>query len=257
MDRNAYQMLRDVELLLDKVKAKRFDNSEVARALNFGVDYVLRDRIDNIKLRRDYSVQSAQRVRDELYPIVKAPATIVPSSNLVALPADYMMALIVKVTTGSDVYYAKPITYEELADIDTDDFAVPTSEFPKYAEDEGGIRLYTGSTNASSVDLTYIHEPAPMVISDDNTASGSLVNGTRYAVDSGTVTYDGSDYAETEDFVATATTTFSGGTVIEIVNTELPQILYDEIIYKAAAILEGTMEDLNKNNLLENEVNRS
>ena len=164
-----------------------------------------------------------------------------------------------QVTVNSKTNYARPITYNELPAILGDDFAEPLDDYPVYAENENGIQLYTGSTNATACNLLYLHKPTKIVISDTSIAAGAtaVTVGLRYAVDtSSTVTHNSVVYSEEDDFVAVNTAT-AGGSVILITNTELADPIHYELIKIAASILSGQQENYNEKNILEQEIQRS
>ena len=72
---NAVQLRERIDELIDRTKSARFTDKQYYNAINGAITKIVKDRIAPIRVPRKYSVQSAQRVRDELYTLIPAPLT--------------------------------------------------------------------------------------------------------------------------------------------------------------------------------------
>lgn len=253
-------MINRVEFYIDKVSAPRFSvPKHYLPALNIAIDRYIKDRYDNIHLNKPYSFQVLERIRDELRTIVKN-ITAAPVGNLIAFPVDYMHAVSLQVIINGIKVPSRASTYSELGVIEENSFEVPTPDEPVHLEDQTGITVRFGGIGIfSSYDLGYIRKPATVFKSTITLSQGPLVLtiGSRYYVITGPVIHNAVLYGPGAEFVAVATGFTGTGTVVEIVNCDLPDNTHEEICKMAAELIEKTVEDYPKSNALEQELNKS
>lgn len=258
MNTNSYKLLRDIDFLLDKVRTDRFDNIDYARAINRAIRKVVDSRYYEYESMGIKSFEHFQRVRDELYSIVKVDNAIAVTAGVITLPTDYLYFGLLQVTSDGNLEYAEMISHNELGDIDNNPFRKPAADCVKVYMDERGLVVDSGSgTLGATATLTYIKVPTEVFIDADANAiasPGPLATNTNYAVDTSTaVVHDGTTYEEESGFDSGAVTAISGGSVLKVINSDLPEALADEVVDKAAAIMSGTLEDVNQYQLHENE----
>lgn len=261
---NALQMRMRIDELNDRTKSPRFTDDKYYSAINQAIQMVINDRIENIKQKKKYSVQSVQRVRDELYTLIITNVPIAPASDILAYPTDYYYYLYLDCVIDGVTSYAKPTTYNKIGPLKLNSFKKPSDVKPYYNETSTGLRVLHGSGTFTSGILDYIKMPNIVSIGNAGnkltSASGVLsVLTTYYVYDecvySGVTYYDGTTF--TTPAFATALTS---GTVIaaaNVVNCDLPEILQNEVIRMASAIMNGTIEDYNKKQDLKSDIQYS
>lgn len=255
-------MSDDIDLLIDRTRSARFEVPERVRCLNFAQDKIVRDRIDNIKNRKPYSLQSNQMVREQLKALIVRDYSLTPSANVITLPANYMYLDGLKTTCDGTVSECVSMSYDEYPAIDENPFQKPSLDYPRWIEDTGGTGLFIkhNGTNCTNALLSYIKTPPVIAIGTTNILTGTtLVVGDTMYVSVGTVTYNSITYALGSTFIVIAgITVFTGtGTLIIIANCQLSAIIHDEVVELAAAILIGNVENYNKKKVLEIESQRS
>lgn len=156
----AQQMKERVRLWLDQQNSPRFDGAfHYDQALNTAQHFIIQDRIDNIKINKKYFFEAVERVRSELYTIVKT-APIIPSGNLLAMPADFQYELMLYVTINGVKVPSKSVTYNEYQELFRNAFEEPNNEYPVHYRDQNGIHVDFGTTGAFTLaDFSYTFEP--------------------------------------------------------------------------------------------------
>ena len=253
-------MLERVGELCDIVKTTRRSDREYMNVLNEATELVVSKRIDPIKTKERYSVQSVQRVRDELYTLIPAPATGSPSSDVVPFPANYKSYLLLYVNVGSNKVYCQPVSYNAEGDFQQDPFGKPSDEELYYNERATGLRVFHGSTALGTYELWYIKNPNVISIGEERdkiVAGGTLTTSVVYYAYDESV-YAGTTYYPGEAITGTGAALTSGTVIIntKIISSELPSALQDEVCNVAAAILAGTMEDYNKKQSLSQDADK-
>lgn len=257
---NALQMRLRIDELNDRVKSPRFTDDKYYSAINQAIQMTINDRIDNIKDKKRYSVQSIQRVRDELYTLIIAGTAIVPVSDIIAYPANYYHYLQLNCVIGGVTSYARPTDYNRVGPLLDNSWKKPSDTKPYYIEVGTGLKVLHGTGTFTSGILDYIKIPNTVSIGNAGqkltSASGNLATTTNYyvydeCVHNGVTYYDGALF--TTSGVAAALTS---GTVIlasNVVNCDLPEILQNEVVRLASAIMNGTVEDYQKKQDLKND----
>lgn len=160
------------DLLVDKVATLRWKNFQRDEFLNLSQDTILQDRYDNFKIKKDYSFQAFQRIRDELRTLVVGSTTLsVITGNIFAYPEDYRHSLLLRTTIDGFVKPAPPTTYDALETIDDDPFEIPEPEFPRSIESQTGIEILFGTTGTiTNVELFYIRNPLKISLANNQTS---------------------------------------------------------------------------------------
>lgn len=252
MKLNAIQLRTTIDGLIDRINSPRYLDSEYYEAINLATGMIFEDRVDNIKIKKGYSFESVQRVRDELYTLIKNSAGI-PVADIIPYPSDYNYAIDVELTVGSVSQSARAISYNQKTIIQRNPFKQPSPEQTFYIEQSTGLLAkYAGGT-FSQYNLWYLKNPATVSIGTQSdkivgtNIAGQLTIGTTY------ITYDqavhnGVTYYPGDIFVAANTTLVSGIVIPNsvIVNSDMPDKILPEICRLAGAILSGTAADYNK-----------
>ncbi len=250
MVRNAIQMFGRVNELCDIAKSTRRSDSEIMNALNEATELTITKRIDPIKTTDRYSVQSVQRVRDELSPLIPTPAIGALASDIVPFPANYKAYLLLYVNVGNDKIYCQPTSYNQEGDLQQDPFGKPTDSELYYNECGTGLRVFHGTIALGNYELWYIKNPLVLSIGferDKVIVGGALTNAVNYIAYDESI-YNGLTYYPGEVVSGTGATLTSGTVILAatIISSELPSALQDEVCNLAVAILEGSTEDYNK-----------
>lgn len=256
---NAIQQREAIDKLIDRTKSPRFSDNNYYDAINQAIKLILNDRVENIKKRKKYSVQSSQRLRNELYTLVPPTVTIVPTGSLVAFPTDYFYLLGMTNTINGETESCFPTNHNESGLLERNPFKRPKSYKSYYQENNLGwtISLPAAVTFSASL-VDYIKIPKTVFIGYENNKiiAGAvvLVIGSTYIVYDEAV-HNGTTYYEGQTFVATATSLTSGTVILNsiIVNCDMPDVLHDEINRGAAQILMGEVEAWNKEMNLKNQ----
>ena len=260
-------MRERVDQLIDRTRTGRHTDVAYYNAINAAIDTILKDRIEPIRLPRKYSIQSSQRIRDELYTLVPAPVIGNITLATVTFPADYLYYLLLYVTADASfpATACTPTSYNEISETKINPFLKPSSTKLYFNENVGGLLVHTDTLTTlvnAPYELWYVKNPAVVSIGyqrDKILAGGSVNNGTTYYVYEQTV-YNGVTYEEGETFVAGATATITSGIVIVasvVVNCDLPVNMHEEVNKLAAAFLSGNVEDYQKKQTFDIDVEKS
>lgn len=250
---NPIQQIVEISKLNDRVRSARFNDDQYMSAINQAIELILNDRIDNIKNPKKYSLQSVQRVREELYTLVKN-APIVPVNNVVTFPADYRYYLLLECTIDGETNYARPTNYNEIGPLKQNPWRKPSVVKPYFNDVATGIVVYHTGTSFTTSSLDYLKIPNVVSIGYENNkvTSGNLTNGTSYYVYEEGV-YNAVTYYEGQTVVGTGAALTSGIYIPISVCTscDMPEHLQKEINRMASAIMQGTIEDYMKKQQLE------
>ncbi len=255
---NAIQMREAIDKLIDRVKSPRFTDNRYYEAINQAIKIILDDRVEPLKVKKDYSVQSTTRLRNELKTLIPPTVTGTIVGNLVSFPADYYYLLAMRNTVNGIKADCKPTTYNEVGTLSRNPFKRPVSDETYYNENNAGWKIELPANASFTVcELDYIKKPAIVSIGNENNKiddSGVLAIASNYTVYDEAV-HNGTTYYEGSTFVA-STPVLTSGTVILtslITNSDMPEYLHEEIIRLAGHIMEDTVENYNKGQVLLND----
>lgn len=249
---NGIQMIEQIAFLNDRESSPRFEDDAYMKAINEAIIMILEDRLDNIKKPKRYSFEQVQRVRDELYTLVPPTTSIVPVGNTVSYPADYNYFLKLQCTIDGVTNYSRPTSYNESGPLLDNPFKKPSNTKTYFDQNKDGFFIYRGATGSfTAALLDYIKNPDTVSIGNESNKIGSgpavLTIGVTYIVYEQAV-HAGTTYVEGQTFTASSTV-LSSGVVIPnsvLVNCNLPLKIHQEVCRLAAAIMNGTIEDLMK-----------
>jgi hypothetical protein len=266
---NIIEMIERVKSYNDIVASSRHDWVAYETNLNTAVNQVVNDRVDAVKKpkqNKNYSFQSIQRLRDELYTLVVPKYNIVPTGDIIAIgsyPTNLRFIVGVRLVIDSNTYTAEALSYNEERDMQRDPYTKPQLTDPYrvfYIESNTGLTCYygdSGTFTASKID--YIKVPAKVNVGIRWTAAdlhnfvvGDIIIATEPTVYNG-ISYDPGELITI--VVATLVIT-SGEVVIGYTNSDLPEVLHEEVCKIAAGLFEKTVEDYNKGTILEREAEK-
>ncbi len=254
MKLNCIQLRTTIDGLIDRINSPRYTDYEYYEAINIATTRIFEDRVDNVKVQKSYSFESVQRLRDELYTLIKT-VTAAPVANVIPYPVDYNYTIGAEFTVGTTTQSARAISYNELGLIQRNPFKQLSPEQTFYIEQANGLLgLFDGGT-FSQYTLWYLKNPATVSIGNQSdkliqnvTNPVTLVIGTIYIAYDQT-TYNSTTFYPGDVFTGIAPNTFTSGTVIPrsvTVDSDMPDKILPEICTLAGSILSGTVEDYNK-----------
>lgn len=257
---NIIQQILRVQFYNDRVRSARFRDEQYIQSIQDAIHNFVDDRTGNIKRNKNYSFESDQRVRDDLYTLIKTVnATI--SSGVALYPADYYRRLRLKPTVDSVVTRARPTEYNSR--VEENPYRKSSKKKTYFIETATGYQILCGTGTLSAVEFTYLKKYATVSVgkeSDKVTTGGILSNAVNYVVHhEDNAVYNGTTYYP-GDTIAGTGLALTSGTVIPssaTTNCDLPDSTHEEIAKIAAGILLLTIEDLTKNQAVDFEVNKN
>jgi hypothetical protein len=251
MNYNAIEMREAIDKLLDRVKSPRFIDDTYYYAINQATKMILDDRTENIKRNRDYSVQTTQRLRNELSTLVPPTFNATIVGNIVRFPSDYYYLLLMQNTVDGFKEACRPITFNEKGLIRRNPFKTPLSDETYFTENNQGwfIELPVNSV-FTKCEIDYLKMPNTVTIGkeiDKILSTQPLTIGLSYMVYEQAI-HNNTTYYEGQIFTAANTVLTSGIVILntKIINSDMPGHLHDEIIRMSAAIMNGTIENYDK-----------
>lgn len=263
---NIIQMREKIMSYLD-VTSVRFQFSEYEDNIMTAENQIINDRIDNIKKlkqQKTYSFQSIQRIRDELYTLVVSNTAIVPTGSLIPIgsyPADLRFVLGVKPVINGTRYIADSLSYNEEREVEMNPYKKPQLIEPYrvyYIESGTGLTILFGSSGTfTNSYIDYIKSPVRVNMGTRHTSStiftiGNVLIATEPTVYN-SVTYDP---GETITIVAGFLSITSGEVVFGYTNSDLPEVLHEEICKITAGLMGKTIEAYQKGMIIEGEANK-
>lgn len=271
---NLVQQIERVRFWIDRTNSPRYDvNVHIIPALQSAEMAIVNDRYDNIKKmssgQQAYSFQALQRVKDELYTIVKKTTYLAATGDYISYnqyPNDYQYILDVYAritnldfpTPPGQLYPTEPTTYDVLKTLERDPFNRPKLKYPSrvaYIEGDQKLTFYWGDNNGALQDVFfyYLSYPTPVRYGTERNSTYIFTADTNvYAVITtvyNSITYLPGDPIFIDISVSNAIT--SGLVVEGCVDSELPQTIHEEVCKKAAGNLGGIVENFTKQSMLE------
>ncbi|MFA6916975.1 MAG: hypothetical protein WC222_11300 [Parachlamydiales bacterium] len=274
---NIVQIVNKTDFYLDSERSPRFEPKQRIKAVNSAINDILLNRYDNIKKgpkEKEYAFQTAQRLRDELYTLVRYQASIAATgTDLIAkanFPTDYMFLLLLEASISGQIINTIPLTYDELNVVQLNPYYRPSITWPQRIyriESNEGIKVVYGSVGRLiSANMYYIKKPATVSLGtevNDNTVhfnTGDTI--IAYVASSLAIVVEGTASIlldEEESYVIgtngeTDSWLDSGIVYQNPVETDLPETLHEEICRIAAKILSGNVENYNREMSLDKDI---
>ncbi|MFH0866523.1 MAG: hypothetical protein V1904_10015 [Bacteroidota bacterium] len=260
---NIIQHAEGLDAYIDRVNSPRFSNLLRVRFINAAIGDIMEDRYSNIRNRKGYSFETIQRVRDELYTLVKIKSPMTATGNaypIAQFPTDYKYGLVMKVLINSVEYWALPYMYNMKPVMNLDPFERPKLDYPSrvyFMQDATGFTLYFGTTGVlGNGTLDYLKLPNTCVygIERDSTYVGPAGGIACIAIEP--LVYAATSYAIGATFtlaVATSITSPVGGPafVTGFTNSDMPATLDEEIMKRASSLMLMSISDYNKEAVIE------
>jgi len=247
---NPIEIKQRIEFYIDLSRSPRFNFQDYNMAFNDSMYEYISQQVGLSDQRNPQSVQLIQRIRDNLYTLIKTNnptptdgTTVVgqyysskPTS--LPIPSDYDTFLLLQYTISSVTYYARPTTFNELGPLIDDSFNHPTNSMAYFNETTSALTLWRGTAGTvSSALLTYIKTPNVFSIGQDNQiiSPSVLATGSYYALE--TCVFNSVTYYMGQIITGNNVLALTSGTVILVSNTtacELPPKTH-EILSKWSA----------------------
>ena len=264
---NIIQMVERIKSYLDVVASARHDWVAYENNIQTAQNQIVNDRIDAVKKlgqQKGYSFQSVQRLRDELYTLVKTNSLIAPTGDLIPVasyPTNLRFIVGVDLLIDAVRYIADPMSYNEKRNVLIDPYKKPQLTEPYrvyYIESDTGLTCYygdSGTFTASYID--YIKIPVNVNVGVRYGIAGVFAAGTILIATEPTVynavSYDPGELITVVNPVFSIT---SGEVCVGYVNSDLPEVLHEEICKIAAGLFGKIIEDYQKGAVIENEANK-
>ena len=270
---NIVEMHNVVSSITDQVSRTRFEDWQIDQAINFASENIVKNRYDKESVRgldQMYFDKNAQ-VRDELRNSIKS-EKINMSNNTIpksSLPDNYwiMVDLEVKFEDGK-ISYPYPVSYNQSRSLNKDPYLRPNNEEPLrcYIKEVDGDKqiIHNREYNVNQVTLYYLAHPKKVTIGERYTFNEE--KGSKYGFTGSIRFVAGSRLKLDHDYVGTyyiamyeipninmALTTITGILYLDssLVNSDLPDILHQEICNDAAQILLQQASDYKKSQSLQ------
>lgn len=243
-------MHAEIDRKIDFVNNARFSSRDYDQAINEAIEQIVNDRTDNIKINKRYSLEAVQRVRDELYTIVDS-SDLTVAGDIGAFPAGYKHFMKMTSVVNGVTQPVRPTTHDHIEEVLRNSFTKPDATHVFCVQESSGFKVYYDSTNNTLgiVNLVFLKHPATASrgLPDEEISAGAgvLTPASSYIVTDDETIENGVTYYKGEIFSA-GTANLTAGKVVLRSNTtdsDLPGTIHKEIIDKAAAIMEGWVDE--------------
>lgn len=279
---NIVQVHNKTLFYLDSERSPRFNDQQVNKAINSAVMDIVNSRYENIKKPakdREYAFQTSQRLRDELYTLVRYSAGLTATSDTIPVaqfPADYMYLIILEANISGKSINTIPITYDEFNVIQQNPYFRPSISWPERVyriESVDGIKVIWGDRGRLlNANVYYISKPLKVNIgtevndpfgthfskADDDEVIAFIPSVIRLYDESWVFMEDLSLEEEELYVIGTNSESYSqlvsGIVYYNSINTDLPENLHEELCRTAAKILSGNVENYNREQSLEKDI---
>lgn len=234
-------MHKRIDFHMDKVKSPRLSKDTKDQALNLTIDKFIVTFTDTFQIDQ-YS-------RDCLRPLVKADYPVTVAGNVITYPADYRQMLGLTLTIDGVVkYWTRDMLFNEKGPNLENSFTVPTPEYPSAIESAAGLKVLCGSGVVSVALMDYVIQQTDVLYSSTTISAGPavLTVGSIYYVETAPVFHNSVQYAVGDSFTAVGTALSGAGTVALIRNCQLGTSCHEEICKVAAAVISGTLGDMER-----------
>lgn len=250
---NFVQTKQRIDFYNDLTRNARFFFNEYSMAVNDVVNEYIKEQAGDENNRDVKSFQWNQRIRDNLYTLIKNTSPAVtqgaavtnryfsstPSS--IVIPPDYDTLISISCLINSLTVYAKPTTYNEQGPLLEDSFKYPTNKRVYYNEapNNAGITIWRGATGTlTSCSFTYLRFPVNYSCGQESdiVTSGNLTNLAAYYATETTV-YNLTTYQVGDAIVGTGAALTSGAVILASAGTpiDLPLSVHEDICKRASA----------------------
>lgn len=252
---NILQLHDMVKFWIDEYGSPRQRPIDIDRALWASSKAIVEEKYDHTKQNHNEdSIERFQRVRDELYTIVKTTSlgsyavTIV--NNVIAaskIPEAYKYLLLLEVTAlvsgtpdeDTEWQICESVSLDQKRDFLTrNPYRKPVSnamyQRQYYEENVNGFLIHSAVSDLNYAKISYLEEPSETFIGYERAPGWtSIANQTAIAM--GDVIVNTTEYSRGSLFTLVAGDTFSGDNILTSSNnTNLPITLHEEIAKKAA-----------------------
>lgn len=226
---------------MDQSNSPRLTKVMIDTALNVTQDKFINVGIDTFQID--------QYTRDYMRPIVKNSFAVTVAGNVITFPADYrgMIGLTLTID-GVTKYWTREILYNEKGPDFENSFMEPAPEYPSAIESSAGLTIYCGAGVVQSATMDYVVQQNEIQYSDTALVAGPaiLTVGQVYYVFSGPVSHNSISYSAGQSFTAVNAAFSGAGVVYLIVNTQLGAGCQEELCKVAAALISGTLGDVER-----------
>lgn len=259
-----------IDFYTDFTRAPRFTRVEKSISVNDTMFEFISQEMGYEDQRNHENFQWVQRIRDNLYPLIKTSNPTVTDGAVVvgeyyssiptalSLPTDYDTFALLQYTIAGITRFARPTDYGQIGPMLDSSFSHPTNKYARYNESTSTMTLWRGTTGTvSSALLTYIKIPNTFSIGQDNQvlpAGTVLTNAiTYYALE--TSVYNAITYYMGDIITGTGAALTSGQAMLvsNTTNLELPNKVHERIAKNSARKLLRSIGMLEQANAIEEE----
>lgn len=269
---NAIQIRDRIDFYNDLTRNGRYYFSDYEKAFNDVVKIYMDTQIAGEK--PPYSSQFVQRIRDNLYTLIKTSSPSITNGTVVTTrygtytpshinyPTDYYYFWALNVLIDGYTDYCRPTSYNEVGPLLDNSFMKPTNKKTYYNEDATGLTVWRGVGGVfSSASLVYIKKAQPIVLGSESmliNAGTSITNGASYIATQDSV-QNSVTYLSGAQFTATGTTLTSGQVILasNTQTTDLPEKVQETLCKMASDVMLGVSGNYNASAFVEKEVNKN
>lgn len=269
---NAIQIRDRIDFYNDLTRNARFFFSDYEKAFNDVVKIFVDDQTAGEKA--PYSSQFTQKVRDNLYTLIKTAAPSITNGTVVTTrygsytpshiiyPADYYYFWGLSVLIDGYTDYSRPTDYNKEGPLLDNLFMKPTNIKTYYNEDSTGLTIWRGVGGSfTSASLTYIKKAQPLLLSTESNlinAGTAIVNSSIYIATEESV-QNGTRYVSGTQFTAVGTVLTSGQVILasNTQTTDLPEKVQETLCKLASNCLLGVSANYNASAFVEKEVSKN
>jgi hypothetical protein len=265
-----------VKFWIDEYQSPRQEDAEIDSAIWSAAKQMTEERYDGSRLNHmGDTYDNSQRVRDELYTLVRKTSKLgLDAIDLNAdfrmlisdLPDDYKYLLAFEITDddATAAVLLEPWRVVEAVPIDwkrdwliRNPYRKPKATGPftrdYYEQSATSFQIYTEGVPERAF-LEYLAEPVENFIGTEHSTSPSPSSTVEAIAASDDCTVYGTPYAYGTQHQISSGSTITGTWQINIINTDLPDTLHDELAKKAAILLLERVDLVQKAQLFQQEI---
>lgn len=253
MTKNIVLLHDRVKFWLDVSRSPRFLPKQIDSAINIAIDDIIKDRfIPNTPANKNgimdiKGLERTRLIKNELAPIVKVKSDISINGNRLLFndqnfPTDYYVYTSMEIVINSNIYNPIEVSQEFLRGLREDPFSRPSispEDKTYFKVTNEGFTFYVGQNTITKVNLSYLAKQATVFYGFEKRVV-NVTNGAAIIIAQDACTFGSTNYKLGDQLVkpgALSTAEENVLVVTDWVNSEMPDILFEEIAKRAAESL--------------------